>query len=97
MVTQSYKLNDRMGDFGVDSPASHGFAVTPHDTNPLQNGNEDVFTRAIYVGGTGDVKLTTRGGDTVTFSAVPAGTIIPIMAKIIFNTGTTATLIVGMY
>ena len=64
-------------------------AVTTSDTAP------NVFTR-IYVGGTGNVKVTTENGDVVTFSAVPVGTIIPIRTSLIWATGTTATLIVGL-
>ena len=49
-----------------------------------------------YVGGTGDVVVTTAGGDTVTFVAVPAGLIIPVRAKRIWETST-ATFMLGLY
>ena len=75
-----------------DSPARNAFAVTPHNTNELSN-----ITRGLYIGGGGDVKVTTVAGSTVTFSAVPAGVILPVCAKIVFATGTTATLILGLY
>lgn len=71
--------------------ATKADAVTPHDTNPLSSP-----CRSLYVGGTGDVKVTTVGGDTVTFSAVPAGTILPVQCKIVFSTGTTATLLLAL-
>ena len=76
----------------IDSPARNAFAVSPHNTNEMA-----FVTRGIYVGGAGDLKVTTIGGDTVTFSAVPAGVILPVCAKIVFATGTTATLILGLY
>ncbi len=77
---------------GLDDPAHGAAAITPHDTNELA-----YVTRAIYVGGTGDLKLTTVDGSTVTFQSVPVGTIFRIRAKLVFSTGTTATKLVAMY
>lgn len=71
---------------------SHAAAITPHDTDKLGNP-----TRAIYVGGTGAVALTTRGGDEVTLAAVPVGTFIPVEALVVKSTGTTATNLVGLW
>lgn len=48
----------------------------------------------IYVGGTGDVIVVTEAGTTVTFKAVPVGTIIPIRTQKVLATST-ATLMVG--
>ena len=73
-----------------EAPALNAFAVTPHDTNALTHP-----TRAIYVGTIGNVKLTTVDGDTVTFVNVSG--ILPVRAKILFATLTTATNIVGLY
>lgn len=64
-------------------------AITPSDTA----GNS---YRAIYVGGAGNVAVVTAGGDTVTFTAPPVGSIIPVETKQVLTTGTTATLLVGM-
>lgn len=64
-------------------------AITKSDTAP------NVFAR-IYVGGTGDVKVVTENGDTVTFSAVPVGTVLPVRVKQVLSTGTTATNLVGL-
>jgi hypothetical protein len=77
---------------GVTEPATNAFAVTPHDTNELAS-----HTRGIYVGVTGNVKVTTINGDAVTFVGLASGVIHPIMAKIIWSAGTTATSIVGVY
>jgi hypothetical protein len=76
----------------LESPAEHGFAVTPHDTNELPH-----YTRAIYVGGAGNIVLTTVGGDTITLTGVLAGMVYPVRAKIIKNSSTTATNMVGLY
>lgn len=64
-------------------------AITTSDTAP------NVFSR-IYVGGAGNLKVTTENGDVVTFSAVPVGTVLPIRTSLIWATGTTATLLVGL-
>jgi hypothetical protein len=49
----------------------------------------------IYVGGTGAVAVVTEGGTTVTFSAVPVGTVLPIRTQKVLD-ATTATLLVGL-
>ncbi len=49
---------------------------------------------AIYVGGAGNVSVVTEAGTTVTFTAPPVGTIIPIRTQKVLAT-TTATLLVG--
>ena len=51
---------------------------------------------AIYVGGTGNVAVRTARGSTVTFSAVPAGSILPIKVDRVMDTNTTATGMVGL-
>lgn len=77
---------------GVGEPASFGFAITPSDGSELE-----AATRGIWVGGAGAVKVVLTGGDTVTLSGVTAGTLLPIRAKQVLSTGTTATLLVGLY
>lgn len=51
----------------------------------------------LYVGGAGNVSVVTIGGDTITFSAVPAGTILPIQVDRLRATGTTATLVNALW
>lgn len=67
------------------------FAITKHDTNELS-----YITKGIYVGGAGDVAVLSYDGSTVTFKAVPAGQILPIMARKVMSTNTTATDMVGL-
>lgn len=66
-------------------------AVTPSDTVNLANPS------VIYVGVTGNVKVTTAQGDEVTFTAVPAGAVIPVQVLRVWSTGTTATTMVAIY
>lgn len=74
------------------SPASDYAAVTPSDSTNL-------FKNAVglYVGSAGNVVAVTPNGTAVTFSNVPAGTVLPIMCKRVNSTGTTASNIVALY
>ncbi len=73
--------------------AAHAFAITPNDGADLTH-----ETRAIYVGGAGDVNLVTAGGETVLFKALSAGTVLPIRATRVLATSTTAAMnLVGLY
>ena len=72
-------------------------AITPSDTTvygPV--GNNGGVLDALYVGGVGDVAVTTEAGDVVTFKAPPLGTILPIRCTKVMSTNTTATLILGL-
>lgn len=67
------------------------FAITTNDNANLQN------VAVVYVGVTGNVKVTTANGDIVTFTAVLAGTVIPVQVLRVWQNGTTATSLVGIY
>jgi hypothetical protein len=58
-------------------------------------------TRALYVGGAGDVTVVMLGqavaATTVTFASVAAGTMLDVQVSRVFTTGTTATLILALY
>lgn len=76
---------------GLEAPASHGFAVTPHDSNDLAE-----VTRALYVGGAGAVSLVLASGASVTLTGVAGGTILPLRLRQVKAIGTTATHLVGL-
>jgi hypothetical protein len=76
----------------LDSPAHRAAAVTPSDSTDLATA-----ARALYIGGAGDVALVTVGGDTVTFSALPAGAILPVRVARVRSTNTTATNIIALW
>ncbi len=66
-------------------------AITPSDSADI------VPTRAIYVGGAGAISAVMRsGGNAVTFSAVPVGTVLEVSVTRINSTGTTATNLVAL-
>ena len=71
--------------------AHSAFVVTKSDSTILP------VTRGLYIGGTGDVNVVmAEDENTVLFSAVPAGTILPIQVIKVMSTSTTATLIVAL-
>lgn len=74
--------------FAQASSANDGAAVTKSDSTV-------VAFDAVYVGGTGDLVVTTPLGTVLTFSAVPAGSIIPIRCNRVMA-ATTATLMIGL-
>lgn len=76
---------------GLESPAAHGFAIAPSDGADLAD-----VTRAIYVGGSGNLALTLLSGATLTLAGVAGGTLLPLRAKAVKATGTTATNLVGL-
>jgi hypothetical protein len=78
----------RNAPYALDAPAIDAFAVTKSDSTIF-------FCRGLYVGGAGDVVVTMVGGSVVTFSAVPAGSILPVRCTQV-RAATTATLIVGL-
>jgi len=87
-------MSDKFSNYhsGLESPAERAFAITGSDSTDLT-----VFPRAIYVGGAGNVKVVTLGGDEVTFNGVLAGTILPVRVKKVFSTGISATNLIGVY
>lgn len=78
----------------ITSPSTHYTTVTPSDTVDIP-GPE--MCRSLYVGGAGDVAAVRQDGVAVVFSAVPAGSILPIRVRRVNATGTTATLIDALF
>lgn len=76
----------------LSGPASAAFTVTPSDTADLST-----LPRALYVGGDGNLTVIMQGGQTVTLTAVAAGTLLPLRVRRVLATGTSATAIVGLY
>jgi fructose-1,6-bisphosphatase/sedoheptulose 1,7-bisphosphatase-like protein len=77
-----------------EDPATRAFAISANES-----ANTDHTTRAVYVGVTGNlvVELSDMvSGNTVTFTAVPAGTILPIRVRKM-RTSSTANSVIGLY
>ncbi len=76
----------------VSSPARNCIAVVPSDAIELT-----VVTKALYVGTGGNVVVRPVDAATdITFANVPTGTVLPVRARAVRATGTTASQIVGL-
>ena len=75
----------------LSDPCAYAEAVTPSDTVDLT-----ITSRALYVGGGGAISVLTAKGQTVTFSGVVTGTILPIRVARVNSTSTTATSILAL-
>jgi hypothetical protein len=51
----------------------------------------------LYIGGTGDVEVTTAGGDRVTFVEMLTGQFVPVQVLKVWATGTSATDILALW
>jgi hypothetical protein len=80
-----------IGDPRSSDPAHHAMAVTPSNTNDLP-----AASTAIYVGGSGNLRVTMLGGELVTFTGLAAGW-HPIRVTRVWATSTTATNIVAVW
>lgn len=69
-------------------------AVTPSDTAPLPDG----ACTALYVGGAGDVVvIADKDTASQTWTAAAAGTVLPVCARQVKSSNTTATNILALY
>ncbi|NKX43600.1 spike base protein, RCAP_Rcc01079 family [Roseicyclus persicicus] len=77
---------------GLNDPAEGLIQVTPSDTTDL-----GVICRGLYVGNAGDVAVRASDNTEGVFENVAAGTFLPVRARRVLETGTTATGILGLY
>lgn len=77
----------------MSDPAPSAVVITPSDTV-----NFETPTRGIYVGVAGNisVQLATLG-TAIVFKGAVAGSVIPVRARRVNSTGTTATDLVALY
>lgn len=76
---------------GLNAPASEAEAITPDDQADLP-----WATRALYVGTTGNVRVTMLSGDTVDLTQLQAGIMYPLRIRRVLATGTDATNLVAL-
>lgn len=74
-----------------DAPGEFAVAVTPSDSTMIAQ-----VPRALYIGTGGNVSVRMPRGNTVTFTSVPGGTILPVRVSRVNATGTTASNIVAI-
>ena len=77
---------------GLDAPAYSAYEITPNDSTDLPAGD----TRAIYIGGDGNLAVITAAGNSVTFVGLKAGSVLPVRASRVKSTGTTATSLIAL-
>jgi hypothetical protein len=72
--------------------------VTPSDTVniPAVTGGTNNGC-VLYVGGAGNLRVLTVGGDDVLFSNIQGGSFIPVQVLRVYSTNTTATGIVALW
>lgn len=78
--------------YNASLPAEYAVAVTPSNTVNFSN-----LTRGIYVGVSGDVAVVMNDDAVIVFKNMNAGSILPIRAKRVNLTNTTATDIVALF
>jgi len=73
-------------------------SVTPSDTVDIPSVTGGTNNGCVlYVGGYGDIKVRTIGGDDIIFAGVLGGTFMPIQVIKVYATGTSATDIVALW
>jgi|TARA_R110000868_G_scaffold240837_1_gene495390 hypothetical protein len=79
--------------------AGRAAAVSPSDTVeiPSVTGGTSNNGCVLYIGGFGDLKVLTVGGDLITFVGVNGGTFFPVQVTMVYSTGTTATGIIALW
>lgn len=78
---------------GLATPAENAWPVTPSDSTDLT-----AVTRGLRVGTTaGTIRVTMKGGQTLDFTGVQVGEILPVRATRVWSTGTTAVGIVALW
>ena len=76
----------------LTSPPEQAAAILPADGADL-----GCVTRAVYVGGGGDLRVRMQGGAEVTLAAVPAGALLPLWVSRVLASGTTATDLLALW
>lgn len=73
-------------------------SIPKHAVTAVQSDTVNLVTTVVvYIGGDGNLKVTTEGGEATTFVGLSAGDILPVSALRIWSTGTTATNLVMMW
>lgn len=79
----------------MNAPAIGAFSITPHDTNELT-----YITRGVLIGNTtggNAMKVDMQDGTTVTLNGLTTGTIYALRVRKVYDAGTTASSIIGLY
>jgi hypothetical protein len=91
MAFQTF-LGSAAQNAGITNPADDAVPVVPNDGVDLVDG----VCSSLYIGVAGTLRVTTRNNVVRDFAAVAAG-VLPIRAKRVHATSTTATGIIALY
>lgn len=80
----------------IDDSYKGGISVTPSDTDNITFPSGTLYSKAVYVGTTGDLKAIMADGTTLLFKTFPAG-LHRISVKRVYDTDTTAEEILALY
>lgn len=85
---------DKFSDYPttLTAPGRDASPVVPDDLNDIP-----VTPRALFVGQGGIVAVRMAGGQDVSFENVQGGTILPIRARRVMATGTTASAMIALW
>lgn len=74
------------------------FPMYPGDAALVTTSDTTVFPPSIiYVGGAGNVRITTAQGTDIVFTGLNAGTVLPVQAIKVWATNTTATSLARIF
>lgn len=108
---ETFESKVQVGDIVYNTSDATAATVTAVDSDTQLSLNGDIMTSGeaytiyrgkqsgcvLYVGVGGQVKVTTSGGDTVTFYNLNNGQFVPVNVKKVFATGTTATNLIALW
>lgn len=108
---ETFESKVQVGDIVYNTSDATAATVTAVDSDTQLTLNGDIMTSGeaytiyrgeqggcvLYVGVGGQVKVTTSGGDTVTFYNLNNGQFVPVNVKKVFATGTTATNLIALW
>ncbi len=85
---------DKFADFptNLTAPGRDAAAIAPNDLTDLP-----IVPRALFVGQGGTVAVRMAGGQDISFENVQGGTILPVRARRVLATGTTASSLVALW
>ena len=76
----------------LSSPCDNAATITPNNDVDLA-----YVSRGIWVGGAGTINVTLAGGQTVLFTGILAGTLLPLRVTRVLASSTSATNLVAIW
>ena len=83
-------------DYGSQADTLSSSSLAPVEITPNDNADLVSIPKALWIGIGGDVRLRGVNGQSVTFPNVPDGFILPVRARTVYATGTTASGIIAL-